>query len=143
MSNIRNSLTELIPETERHHTPVVPHFEEFHTSVLKIKKSTTELSSAAFSLHFNQPGSHLSHGGRGGDGGSIQFLKGYTRKLKLFCSSTCFITEQKEVSGYFASITCCEPNSLIRSPVETSNCGTCRELPECMCPGRFLGSFYK
>lgn len=62
MGNIRNSLTELIPKTERHHTPSVPHFEEFHTSVLKIKKSTPELSSAPFSLHFNQPGSHLSNG---------------------------------------------------------------------------------
>lgn len=51
MGNIRNRFTELIPKTRQHYRPVVPHFEAFYGSVLKIKESTPEIYSPSFSLH--------------------------------------------------------------------------------------------
>lgn len=51
MGNIRNRFTELIPKTRQYYRPVVPHFEAFYGSVLKIKESTPEIYSPSFSLH--------------------------------------------------------------------------------------------
>lgn len=92
MGNISNRFTELIPKTGQNYIPLLSLFEEFHTSVLKIKKSTTERYSAIFSyISIHQDHSHQMEGG--GEEAQHCFLKNYTKKLKLFCSSPCFITE--------------------------------------------------
>ena len=50
MRNIRNRFTGLIPKTGQHYIPLVSPFQEFHTSVLKIKKTPTELYRAVFRI---------------------------------------------------------------------------------------------
>lgn len=84
MGNIRDRFTELIPKTGQHYIPLLSPFEEFHTSVLKIKKSTTELHSAVFSyISIHQD--HIHQVGREGvgEGNNIAFKKLH-KEIKIF-----------------------------------------------------------
>lgn len=96
MGNIRNRFTELIPKTGQHYIPLVSPFEEFHTSVLKIKKSLQNF----IVLYFLIDQDHIHQTEMVGWGKlNIALKKNDAKTLKLVCSSTCFIMEQKKVGG--------------------------------------------
>lgn len=99
MGNIRNRFTELISKTGQNYIPLLLRFEEFHASVLEIKESTMGLYSAAFSLHFNQPESHLSN--ENVERASTYFLKDHTRELKFFYSFTCLSQNKRRLVVFF------------------------------------------
>lgn len=95
MGNISNRFTELIPKTGQNYIPLLSLFEEFHTSVLKIKKSTTERYSAIFSyISIHQDHSHQMEGG--GWGGSTLLFKKLHEEIKTFLFVSMFYHWIKE-----------------------------------------------